>query len=153
MTSSQPTQPLTDEELEAYAALVEVEIPGTWSRSERNALIAHYITAARRLLAEVSRLRSELAEMETDRDKYQDWYDAAVDDLREVHLSRVEADPVHFAPYGGSFTTCGQALSGITPWSAARSDFSSPTLTTRPEKATCAECIAALGLDQDGRGQ
>jgi hypothetical protein len=88
--SSQPTQPLTDEELAAYAALVDVEIPGTWSRSERNALIAANITAVRRLLPEVRRLRAELAEMETDRDKYQNWYDAAVDDLREAHLARNE---------------------------------------------------------------
>jgi hypothetical protein len=44
---------LTKGELDAFAALMDVEIPGTWSRSERNALIAAYITAARRLLAEV----------------------------------------------------------------------------------------------------
>lgn len=51
--------PMSAEEMEAYAALVEVQIPGTWSRSERNALIAANITAARRLLAEVKRIRHE----------------------------------------------------------------------------------------------
>lgn len=51
---------------------------------------AHLKDALSDANAEVSRLRAELAEMETDRDKYQNWYDAAVDDLREVHLSRNE---------------------------------------------------------------
>lgn len=56
---------------------------------------------------------------------------------------------VHFAPYGGSFTTCGQALPQHTPWSVNRGEFDSSLFTTRRSETTCPRCLAALDGGED----
>lgn len=70
---------------------------------------------------------------------------------RRIRLD--EDGPIHFAPYGGAFTTCGEALPKNTPWSVVRGDFDTSKYTTRRAETTCPQCRAALGLVQDGKGQ
>lgn len=41
---------------------------------------------------ELDRLRAELSEMETDRDKYQNWYDGACEEVAEAYRARNEED-------------------------------------------------------------
>lgn len=87
MTAPEPTPPLTDADL----ARMDRELTEAVERDGEWYLTTDAPRDMRRLLAEVDRLRAELAEMETDRDKYQNWYDASVDDLREAYLSRAES--------------------------------------------------------------
>lgn len=85
--SSQSPQPLTDERMESlleYASSLASGWSGPDFKLAGEAMLD--------LWNEVDRLRSELAEMETDRDKYQNWYDAACDEVAEAYRSRNEED-------------------------------------------------------------
>jgi len=123
-SNPEPTQPLADERLAAIRGRFKEVI------NDRKHKVSLRATDMYDLLSEVDRLRSENAA----------WA-----------LSRAAAEPVHSVQLGRGDTACGVALPGVLPWDTARLDFSSPTLTTRPEKATCPECVAAL--DQSGEGQ